>query len=98
MSDKLYGGLDEAKFRTIAKKAVVEWWNARKGLVKKHGEITSRKVYVVWQVKAIQNSKALLGVKAEDDGMYFEFTWNGDAEEGYLDCYKKNDHRTIARP
>lgn len=23
------------------------------------------------------------------DGMYYEFTWNGDKNEGYLDCYKK---------
>ena len=95
MPDKLYGGLHEDKFRSMAKKAVVDWWNANKPLVKKFGEITNRKVYIVWQVKAIQNSKALLGVFVEGDGMYFEFTWNGDAKEGYLDVYKKQAHVTV---
>lgn len=95
MSIELYGGLDETKFRSIAKKAVVEYWNTNKTLVKKFGDISAKKVFVVWQVKAIQNSKALLGVKAEDDGLYFEFTYNGDANEAYLDVYKKQTHKVI---
>ena len=89
MPTKRYGGLPEDKFRTIAKKAVVDYWNSNKTLATKFGEINTRKVFVVWQVKAIQNNKALLGVNVEDDGMYFEFTWNGEAGEGYLDVYKK---------
>ena len=95
MPTKLYGGLPEDKFRSMAKKAVVDWWNSDKKTVKAFGEITSRKVFVVWQVKAIQNNKALLGVFVEGDGLYFEFTWNGDAQEGYLDVYKKQDHVTV---
>ena len=95
MSVELYGGLDETKFRSIAKKAVVEYWNANKTLVKKFGDISARKVFVVWQVKAIQNSKAILGVKAEDDGLYFEFTYNGEANEAYLDVYKKQTEKLI---
>lgn len=89
MPSNLYGGLPEDKFRSMAKKAVVDYWNGNRSLVNKFGEITSRKVFVAWQVKVIQNSKALLGVSFEDDGRYFEFTWNGDAKEGYLDVYKK---------
>ena len=95
MPDKLYGGLHEQKFRSIAKKAVVEYWNGNKNLVKKHGEINHKNVYVVWQVKAIQNSKALLGVSAENDGMYFEFTYNGDEQVAYLDVYKKQTKKVI---
>lgn len=95
MPDKLYGGLPEDKFRTIAKNAVKDYWNSNKTLTKKYGEITNRKIYIVWQVKVIQNHKALLGVSMEGDGMYFEFTWNGDAQEGYLDIYKKQKHLTI---
>lgn len=89
MSNQLYGGLPENSFRRLAKHAVVEYWNGNKSLVKKFGEITVRKVFVVWQVKVIQNNKALLGINLEGDGYYFEFTWNGDAKEGYLDVYKK---------
>jgi hypothetical protein len=29
------------------------------------------------------------------DGMYYEFTWNGDKNEGYLDAYKKWENVTI---
>lgn len=95
MPDKLYGGIHENTFRKIAKNAVAEYWNGNKTLVKKYGKITSQKVYVVWQVKAIQNSKAMLGVSMEDDGYYFEFTYSGDAKIGYLDVYKKQKHVEI---
>ena len=95
MPDKLYGGLHENKFRSMAKKAVVEYWNANKTLIKKFGEISIQKVYVVWQVKAIQNSKAMLAVSADGDGLYFEFTYNGDEKIGYLDVYAKRKHVEI---
>ena len=88
-------GMSEDKFRSIAKKAVVEYWNGNQKLVDKFGEITNRKVYVTWQCKAIYNLKALLGVSFDGDGYYFEFTWNGDKQEGYLDVYKKQKHVTI---
>ena len=97
MSDKLYGGMPENRFRSIAKKAVVDYWNGHKKLVDKFGEVTAKQVYITWQVKAIQNHKALLGVNLEGDGMYFEFTWNGDAMEGYLDMYKKQAKVTVTR-
>ena len=95
MPDKLYGGLHENKFRSMAKKAVVDYWNGNKKLTDKFGEISIQKVYVVWQVKAIQNSKACLGVSCDGDGMYFEVTYNGDAKEMYLDVYKKQKNLTI---
>jgi len=95
MANQLYGGLHEQKFRSMAKKAVVDYWNDNKKLVGKFGEINTQKVYVVWQAKAIQNSKACLGVNCEGDGMYFEATYNGDAKEMYLDVYKKQAHKTI---
>ena len=97
MPSQLYGGMPEDKFRSIAKKTVVEYWNGNGSLVKKFGEITSKKVFVVWQVKAIQNNKALLGVNVDGDGLYFEFTWNGDEAEGYLDVYKKQAKRVVKR-
>lgn len=95
MPDKLYGGLPEDKFRSMAKKAVADYWNSDEKLLTKFKGITPRKVFVVWQVKAIQNSKAMLGVSVDGDGMYFEFTYNGDANEAYLDVYKKRDKVTI---
>lgn len=88
-------GMTEQKFRNIAKKAVVSYWNDNQTLCKKFGKITDKKVYITWQCKAIQNLKALLGVSFEGDGMYFEFTWNGDANEGYLDVYKKSKNLVV---
>ena len=84
--------MTEQKFRSIAKKAVVEYWNENKTLCKKFGKITDRKVFVTWQCKVVQNFKALLGINLDGDDLYFEFTWNGDAAEGYLDVYKKAKH------
>ena len=79
---------------SVAKKAVVEYWNSNKTLIKKFGEISSQKVVAVWQIKAIQNSKIVLGVK-DDDSMVFEFTYDGDANVAYLNVYKKHTERII---
>lgn len=88
-------GLSENTFRSKAKTAVVDYWNATPSLVKKFGEINARRVYIVWQVKVLQNSKALLGVNTEGDDRYFEFTFDGDANLAYLDVYKKQTQRVI---
>ena len=95
MPVQLYGGLHEKKFRSLAKKAVVEYWNGNKKLVDKFGEINAEKVFFVWQVKVIQNSKALLGVSIEGDDLYFEFTYHGDESKAFLDVYKKQKKVTI---
>lgn len=71
-----------------AKQAVVDYFNSQADSTDKNGRITADEVYVVWLVKALQNNKALLSTTVHD-GMYYEFTWNGDKNEGYLDAYKK---------
>lgn len=71
-----------------AKQAVVDYFNSQADSTDKNGHITADEVYVVWLVKALQNNKALLSTTVPD-GMYYEFTWNGDKNEGYLDAYKK---------
>ena len=91
MPTQLYGGLQYDKFALMARKAVVDHWNGDKTLTKKFGKIDLPKVSIVWQVKATQNSKALLGVSVEGDGMYYEATWNGDAQVLYLDAYAKKE-------
>lgn len=45
-------------------------------------------IYVVWQVKALQNFKALLSTNIPDT-RYFEITYNGDKNEMYFDAYVK---------
>ena len=85
------------EFRKRAKRAVADWWNGQKKLVDKFREISTKDVFVVWQVKVIQNSKALLGVNVDGDGLYFEYTWDGDDNVAYLDVYSKTDKHTLEK-
>lgn len=68
--------------------------------VKAHLDVTDNTkftlddVYVVWQVKVLQNWKALIST-ALPDGMYYECTYNGDKNEMYLDAYKKFENKCI---
>ncbi len=68
--------------------AVVDYHNSQADSTDKNGKITADNVYVVWFCKTLQNYKAMLSTNIPD-GMYYEFTWNGDKNEGYLDAYKK---------
>lgn len=80
--------MDNKEFVAIAKQAVVDYFNSQADSTDKNGTLKVRDVYVVWMVKVLQNNKALLSTNIPD-GMYYEFTWNGDKGEGYLDAYKK---------
>lgn len=80
--------MEEKKFRQIAVKAVVDYFNGQVDATDKNGKIDENQVFVVWECKTLQNNKAMLSTTISD-GMYYEFTWNGDKNEGYLDSYKK---------
>lgn len=56
--------------------------------------ITADNVYIVWYCKTLQNWKALASTTVMD-GMYYELTFNGDANELYLDAYKKWQNKRI---
>ncbi|MCD8286099.1 MAG: DUF6275 family protein [Clostridia bacterium] len=76
-------------FTELAIKAVVDYFNSESDRSRTGNHcITAEGVYVVWQCKTLQNFKAMLST-VMPDGMYYEFTWNGDKAEGYLDAYKK---------
>ncbi len=44
-------------------------------------------VFVVWKCKTIQNVKFIVGTNYNNN--FFELTLNGDANELYVDVYKK---------
>ena len=67
---------------------MVHYFNSQADSTDKNGIITAENVFIVWECKTLQNNKALLSTNVSD-GMYYEFTWNGDKNEGYLDAYKK---------
>lgn len=54
---------------------------------------TAIEIYTVWQVKVLQNYKALLATDVEDDQHYYEATYNGDKKQLYLDVYNKQENK-----
>lgn len=79
--------MKENEFRELIKKQIVSYVNrARNG--DPDGKITENDVFIVWQCKTLQNLKALASTTLPD-GMYYEFTYNGDKQETYVDVYKK---------
>ncbi len=85
--------MEDADFRKAAFKAVIDYFNSHCCYIDKF-EISEADVYIVWQVRVLQNNKALLSTNIPD-GMYYEFTWNGDDNVGYLDAYKKFDQAIV---
>jgi hypothetical protein len=60
----------------------------------RHKTFAIDEVYVVWFAKTLQNWKALISTTLPD-GMYYEVTFNGDADLIYLDAYKKFENTKI---
>lgn len=78
-------------FLSICKKKLVEWYNEAfdNMSVYVQEKIDLSNVYVVWCCKTLQNYKALLSTSVSGDGIYVEFTYNGDKQELYMDVYHK---------
>ena len=86
-----------AHFESVCKKKLVEWYNHDYKCVNgvTDQEIDLSHVFVVWSCKTLQNYKALLSTTVSGDGIYAEFTFNGDKGELYRDVYKKVDNDCI---
>lgn len=82
------------EFIEVCKNTVVNYFNENKDKTDTTNNIGLDDVFVVWQCKTLQNNKALLSTTVSD-GMYYEFTYNGDKEELYMDAYKKWENRCI---
>lgn len=54
---------------------------------------TAIEIFVVWQVKVLQNNKALLATDVKGDQHYYEVTYNGDKKQLYLDVYDKQENK-----
>ena len=79
--------MGNTEFQKLVKEKLVEYVN--KHLDKSDNkQITEADVYIVWYCKTLQNHKALVSTTLSD-GMYYEFTYNGDKKELYIDAYKK---------
>ena len=78
-------------FLSICKKKLVEWYNEAFDNMSVYiqEKIDLSQVYVVWSCKTLRNYKALLSTAVSGDGIYVEFTYNGDKQELYMDVYHK---------
>lgn len=74
-----------AHFQSVTKKKLVEWYNAQEG----KEQIDLSNVFIVWSCKALQNYKCLASTTVSGDGIYAEYTYNGDKQELYEDIYRK---------
>ena len=72
-------------FENVCQKKLVEWYN--KNIPET--QIDLGDVFVVWSCKTLQNYKCLASTTVSGDGIYAEYTFNGDKQELYEDVYKK---------
>lgn len=79
--------MGDKEFSALVKKVVREYANAHID-VTDGVQISEDDVFIVWQVKVLQNNKALASTTLKD-GMYYECTYSGNKDEMYVDCYKK---------
>jgi len=79
-----------AHFQSVCKKKMVEWYN-KNGYADTQAipPIDLSNVFVVWSCKTLQNYKCLVSTTVSGDGIYAEYTYNGDKQELYGDVYRK---------
>ena len=75
-----------AHFESVCKRKLVEWYHKEKAYVE---DIDLSNVYIVWSCKTLQNYKCLASTTISGDGIYAEYTYNGDKQELYEDVYQK---------
>lgn len=72
-------------FQSVCKRKLVEWYNSQNNLE----NIDLSNVFIVWSCKTLQNYKCLASITVSGDGIYAEYTYNGDKQELYEDVYVK---------
>ena len=82
------------KMFETAIQAVVDYYNTTPELSADISYITKDDVCVVWFCKTLQNFKVMLATPLIDN-IFYEFTYNGDNKEAYLDVYDKMDNKVI---
>lgn len=74
-----------AHFQSVCKRKLVNWYNNQIGAT----QIDLDNVFIVWSCKTLQNYKCLASTTVSGDGIYAEYTYNGDKQELYEDIYDK---------
>ena len=92
--DDIKNFYNDKMFET-AIKAVVDYYNNTIELNGGFSFIVKDDVCVVWFCKTLQNYKVILATPFLDNILY-EFSYNGDKQEAYLDVYDKMDNKVIS--
>lgn len=71
-------------FQSVCLDKLVNWYNTHN-----ETQIERDDVFIVWSCKTLQNYKCLASTTVSGDGIYAEYTYNGDKQELYEDVYKK---------
>lgn len=72
------------QFEEAAKGKLLEWYRKQNPKI----NITLDDIYVVLACKTLQNFKCLVAARMSD-GIYAEYTYNGNKQELYEDIYTK---------
>lgn len=73
------------KFQNVCKNHLVRTYNRMFPNV----HINLDEVYIMWVCKTLQNYKALASTTVNGDGVYVEYTYDGDKQRLYEDVYIK---------
>ena len=85
-------------FKTVCQNAAVVWFNNQNNKDKDGNtvRVAHDDIKTVWCVKCLQNYKAIMSIIAHPWGLpniLFEFSYNGDENELYMDVYTKTENR-----
>lgn len=86
-------GMDH--FQSVCKRKLVERYNQNEEMKNSPVYIDLSNVFVVWSCKTLQNYKALLSTTVSGDGVYVEYTYDGDKQRMYEDFYVKQSNTCI---
>ena len=81
--------LDTDDFLFKCERAVMEYYKDKFNV-----PIAVGQTKIVWYSKSIQNHKCTM-IALYPDNLYFEFTYNGDLGELYMDVYQKIEKRVL---
>ena len=76
-------GMDH--FQTLCREKLVTWYKERIP----YARVGFADTFIVWSCKTLQNYKCLVSTNVSGDGIYAEYTFNGDKGELYEDVYHK---------
>lgn len=76
-------------FESVCRKKLCDWYNTNDDMYHTQQRLEADDVYIVWACKTLQNYKCLASTTVSGDGIYAEYTYNGNKQELYEDVYKK---------